>query len=194
VLWLEIVGSLLALLYVWLAARQDLWCWLAAIASSFVYFIIFYKSGLYAEAQLQIFFILSALVGLYWWMDKGQVGSRTLLVTSLPWRSHLVVIVVSILGGMVLGYVVSQYTNSKELSYIDSLIAVFSISNTFLTGRKVLESWLYWIVIDLFAIGLYLNRDLPITACLYALYVFLAIKGYYCWKDSIILETKMNNE
>lgn len=43
--------------------------------------------------------------------------------------------------------------------------------------RKVLENWLYWIVVDGAAIYLYIDRELYLTALLFAIYVVLVIRS-----------------
>ena len=47
--------------------------------------------------------------------------------------------------------------------------------------RKVLENWLYWIVIDGAAIYLYIDRGMYLTALLFVLYVILVIIGFFQW-------------
>jgi nicotinamide riboside transporter PnuC len=49
-------------------------------------------------------------------------------------------------------------------------------------GGKVVEQWLVWLVVDLVTVGLYLYKDLPYTAGLYALYSALAVAGYLRWR------------
>ena len=47
--------------------------------------------------------------------------------------------------------------------------------------RKVLENWIYWIVIDGASVYLYIDRGLYLTALLFMLYVVLVVIGFYQW-------------
>ena len=53
---------------------------------------------------------------------------------------------------------------------------------TWMVTRKILENWLYWIVIDAVAIFLYIDRELYLTALLMAIYVVLAVAGWFLWQ------------
>lgn len=181
---LELIGACLSLIYVIMATHQNIFCWAAAAASSTVYVFVFYSASLYAEALLQVFFILSSLLGAHWWHKARVVGekmeSERYQVHRCSLIFHLAFITCNSIIGLALGYSLEKYT-TQELSYADGLITCFSISTTFLVGRKVLENWIYWIVIDSVCIVVYLLRGLPITAVLYTLYIVLAIRGYRAW-------------
>jgi len=186
---LEIAGALLSLMYVMMASQQNILCWGAAIASSVVYGVVFYSASLYAEAALHGFFIFSSIYGAYWW-NKAKGGnegeeSASYRVHKVSFRFHLCFILLNSITGIALGYVLEKYTNQK-VPYADGLITIFSIGTTFLVGRRILENWLYWMVIDSICVVVYLLRDLPATALLYTIYVMLAIHGYCTWvKDGI---------
>lgn len=182
--YFEIIGAGLSLVYVIMAGKQNIWCWSAAIASSVIYCYVFYSAALYAEALLQIFFIISSVTGVYWWAQvrEGECGVELTAprVQSCSIKFHLAFIFVNLLFGLVLGYILASYT-SQKLPFADALITVFSIGTTLLVGRKILENWLYWIVIDAVCTVVYIVRGLPLTAVLYTLYVLLAFYGYKTW-------------
>jgi len=55
------------------------------------------------------------------------------------------------------------------------------VVTTLMVARKVLENWLYWVVINIISVYLFLDRELYQTAGLLVLYVILAIVGYAIW-------------
>jgi len=67
------------------------------------------------------------------------------------------------------------------------------VITTYLVAKKFLENWLYWIVIDSVSIPLYLDRGLPLTALLFAVYVVIAIAGYFSWKKHLVSDTICRN-
>ena len=44
-----------------------------------------------------------------------------------------------------------------------------------------IESWIYWIAVDVLAIWLFWTRDLAPTSGLYAVFLLLAIAGLWQW-------------
>ena len=81
---------------------------------------------------------------------------------------------------VLLGYILTTYTDAK-MPLLDSLTTIFSIIATVMVIKKVLENWLYFIVIDIASIYLYFYRDLTQTAILFAVYTIIAIYGYFNW-------------
>jgi nicotinamide mononucleotide transporter len=99
----------------------------------------------------------------------------------------LINIVISTLLTVLLGFIFSAFT-SQQLPYLDAFTTVFSIGATFMVTQKVLENWMYWIVIDLLSIHLYAHRDLNLTAVLFALYTIIAVVGYFRWRKAFRLQ------
>ena len=180
---IEIVGVVTALAYLLLAMKENPLCWFAAIVSSLCYIAVFYEASLFTESLLQLFFIGMAFQGLRRW-KLGEGESGQLQIRTLPIRSHLIGIVVCGALSLLLSIVVRSLTEAP-LALIDSAITVFSIYTTWLVTEKVLENWLYWIVIDLIAVVVYFVKDLHFTAGLFLLYVILATIGYFQWLSAM---------
>jgi nicotinamide mononucleotide transporter len=190
---IEAIGATLALVYLILAMRESSLCWLAAIVSSILYLQIFLEVHLYTEAALQVFYIILAVKGYHSWhvsrkAHEGLSESEPKKITTMSKNQHLVFIAFSISGSLLVGYFFSRYTDAA-LPYIDALITCFSVSTTYLVTEKILENWVYWIVIDAVAVILYLSKDLYITAFLFSLYVVLALRGYQMWKAKVIFDS-----
>ena len=58
-----------------------------------------------------------------------------------------------------------------------------------MVARKVVENWIYWIVIDCLSIFLYIDRGLYQTAGLFALYLILAVIGYMTWRNAYLKQS-----
>jgi nicotinamide mononucleotide transporter len=51
--------------------------------------------------------------------------------------------------------------------------------------RKILENWLYWIVINAVSVWLFMDRGLSLTSGLFALYIVLSVIGYISWRRTM---------
>jgi nicotinamide mononucleotide transporter len=47
-----------------------------------------------------------------------------------------------------------------------------------------IENWLIWIVVDVLYVGLYIYKNLMLTAALYAVFVIMAIMGLRAWSKT----------
>ncbi|MDG2460075.1 MAG: nicotinamide riboside transporter PnuC [Luminiphilus sp.] len=170
----------LALAYVLLAIYQRRLCWIASIASASLYIIIFWQVQLYLEAVLQICYIAMAIFGWFAWTnDDDQAGTA---IRTWPPRRHAAACGLILLLSLTLGGVMSSWSDAAS-PFIDAATTVSALLATWMVAQKLLENWLYWIIIDLASIGLYLSRDLALTAALFAGYVLLAWLGYRTWRN-----------
>src|SRR5688572_17473751 len=78
VTWLEIVAFVLAIAMVVCNIRVNPTGWPLAIASSLMYFLLFWNSKLYGDASLQIVFVVVAGWGWWQWL-RGTQGDGTAL-------------------------------------------------------------------------------------------------------------------
>ena len=209
---LELTAMLMALIYVVLATKGNIWCWPAAFVSTVLYTTIFYDVYLWMDSLLQIYYMIMAVYGWYCWQqsevsggqittaastladDKhGKTHSSTLKITTWSVHTHLLIIGALSLISALVGWLMASFTPA-HFPYYDAATTVFAIFATYMVTKKVLENWLYWCVIDVASIYIYLEKGLTPTAVLFGLYVILATYGYYHWRkvyrgEQLILAT-----
>lgn len=173
-----------AIVYVWLAARQVAWCWVFGIVSCGLWaWADFARYNLWVDGILQLFYVGMGVWGLYAW-KFGNASGEKLPVVQLPLRWHFGLLLAGAALTLALGFVFKKYTPTS-LPYADSFITAFSILATFLTIRKVLESWLYWMVLDALAVFLFLSRDAVLVAGVMVVYTIVSVYGYRQWRREL---------
>lgn len=177
-LW-EVAAVILALAYLLLAMRENILCWYAAFASTAIYLVLFWDVSLLMESALQVFYLLIAVYGWWQWRNRAD-AQETLHIHRWPVQMHVYAFAAVALLTLLFGYVLDNYT-SAAMPYLDSFTTWGAVVTTYMVTRKVLENWLYWIVIDGAAIYLYIDRELYLTAVLFVLYVILVIIGFFQW-------------
>lgn len=180
---IESVAVFFSILYVILATKESIWCWTAAVISVSLYIYICFFAQLYAETGLQVFYLLMAFYGYYNWNQKGQ----SLRISEWSISKHLFILAIGAVLTFLLGFYISIYTNA-EMSIVDSFTSIFSVFATYMVVKKILGSWLYWIVIDIVSIYLYYSRDLHLTSLLFIAYTIIAIFGYLSWTKRIEID------
>ena len=183
----EALAVVLAVAYLLLAIRQNIWCWAAAAVSTTLYLFIMFDSKLYMQSLLQLYYLALAAYGWYNWRRPQTVGGE-LPVTVWPLRYHAIAIGAVLLLALVSAGLLQRYSDGA-LPYLDAFTAWGAVVTTFMVARKILENWLYWFVIDTMSIGLYLDRELYLTAALFALYLVLVVVGYRSWRASMPAQT-----
>ena len=175
----EALAVLLGIAYLLLAARESLWCWYAAFASTAIFLVLFWQVRLYLESALQVYYLGMAVYGWWQWKRPGEAG--TLAISRFSARAHGAAIGGVLLLSALSGALLTCYTDAA-LPYLDAFTTWGAIVTTWMVARKILENWLYWIVIDAASIILYLDRGLTLTAGLFAAYVAIAALGYVAWR------------
>jgi len=187
-LW-ELLAVLSSLLYVVLAAKENIWCWPAALISTIIYSVIFYDVYLWMDALLQVYYLAMAVFGWYCWRKVLATNSSASndstkravqAIQTWPLLFHAKIIVLLTACSLAIGWLMDSHTPA-DFPYLDAATTVFAVFATYMVAKKVLENWLYWIVIDLVSIYLYLEKGLQPTAVLFGLYVVMAIVGYLVW-------------
>ena len=175
---MEVCAVGLAVAYVLLAVYQRRLCWIAAMASAALYVVIFWQVQLYLEAALQVFYIAMAIYG---WFAWGRTPDTVESIRTWPLRHHLVACLLLLTLSLATGAAMSAFTDGAS-PFVDAATTVSALLATWMVANKLLENWLYWIAIDIASVGLYLSRDLTLTAILFAGYVVLAGWGYLTWR------------
>ncbi|MCB0517756.1 MAG: nicotinamide mononucleotide transporter [Lewinellaceae bacterium] len=179
--WLDWSVTVTALVYVFLAAREKVACWVwGAISCSLWAYADFTAYNLWVDGILQLFYVGMSLWGLYAWR-YGNQESKPLAIHVLPFKYHVGIFFLGALLTVALGFIFKQYTPTSY-PYPDSFITSFSILATVLTVRKVLENWLYWIVLDTLAVFLFAAKDAILVAMVMVIYSIVAIFGYLQWR------------
>ena len=178
----EMVAVLLSVTYLLLAIKQSLWCWVAAFISTLIYTVLFFDASLLMDSALNLFYLVMAIYGWYSWKyGNGINKDEELEITSYGLLKNLKIIGTLIIVSLILGYIMANYTRA-DFAYLDTFTTVFAVFTTYTLTKKVLENWLYWIVIDSVSIYIYINKGFYLTAVLFAFYTVLAFIAYNNWK------------
>ncbi len=178
----EIVAVAAAILYLLLAIRQNIWCWLFAGVSTSIYIVLFIDARLYMEAVLNGFYLAMAGYGWYSW-TTGRAEGAELPVVVWPPATHAAAITGIAALSVANGCLLTRYTDAA-FPYVDSATTWFAIWATFLVARKVLENWWYWLVIDVVSVFIYWTRGLELTSLLFVVYVIMIPFGLLAWHRS----------
>lgn len=179
---IEAIGFVITIVSIFLATRENVWYYPTGIASVLLYTWIYFDAKLYAESALQLIWLVLLIYGWYHWLRGGR--NRTELpVTRTPSWGWLTALSTGLLMTGVIVMIQRNYTDNPA-PFVDSSIAAWSIVAQWMTARKWLENWFFWLVVNAIAVPLYITRELWLTAVLYGILFVLAIEGWRKWRVS----------
>lgn len=179
--WLEVIAFVLALAMVGCNIREIHWGWPLAAISSVLYCALFWRSKLYGDAALQVFFALVALWGWTQWLRGRRDDGGALTVSRLSRRGLLASLAAGALLWPATGWFLKTWTDT-DVPWWDAFPTAVSVIGQILLGRKILENWAVWLLVNLVSVGLFAWKSLWLTAVLYALFAALSIVGWRAWR------------
>ena len=177
--WLESTAVIFAILYLILAVKQNILCWIAGIISSVLYFFIMQKAGLYMEAYLQVFYVVMGIYGWSQW-SASNASNPSFIVNTWSKYQHMIAISIILALSLLSGFLLERYTDAA-LPFLDALVSWGAVIATYMVAKKLLENWIYWFVIDATSIFLFIERGLWLSAVLFATYLVIIFFGYQSW-------------
>lgn len=191
-LWLTVdepIGTALGVVVVWCLIRQNLMAWPLGVAYVLVSVTVLLEARLYANLALHLLgFLPLNLYGWYYWVFGKRADQAALPVSHARPRVTVILLLLCAAGTAALGTAFALYTDAA-LPYWDNGLFVGSLAAMWLTARKQIENWIFWLVIDVVSVGVYWAQGLPLYAGLYFVYLAMAVAGWRSWKRSMSLTT-----
>lgn len=192
--YIELVGTAFYLWSVWLIARKNMLTWPVGIISVLLFMSLFYQIRLYSDALEQVYYLLASLYGWWWWSRKGPAQNVTSGFLYSPRRYGLLTLGITLGVGLALGGLMTQihtwlpqwFPEAASFPVLDAITTIMSFTAMALMALKRIESWLYWIVVDVIAIRLYYVKEVRFLSLLYLILLGIAINGLVSWHRAYI--------
>jgi len=178
---LEILGLITGLLYLYFQVKEHILLWFFGLISSGIYIFVFFQSRIYADMAINIYYFAVSIYGwLHWSYGKPDEKSK-LPIKRLSSNLLIKILTINVLLFGVIYYVLHRFTDT-DVALIDAFTTSSSIVATWMLAQKILEHWIFWIVIDAVSAGLYVYKELYPTVILFMVYTVVSFVGYINWK------------
>ncbi|MES2153253.1 MAG: nicotinamide riboside transporter PnuC [Pseudomonadota bacterium] len=177
---LELAANGLMALAVLLAGRNSVHSWWTGIIGCVLFGWLFYDTHLYADVMLQLFFIVTNLLGWWHWI-RGNQG-KPVPVSHANFASLAWTVPVGMVATAAYGAMLHYYTNAYA-PFLDSTVLVFSIIAQVLLIQRRIENWAFWLLVNSIGAPLYFSRGLYLTAALYTGFWINAILSWLWWRE-----------
>ena len=180
--WLDLLTTILGLVYIWLEYRASIWLWLFGIVMPALDIYLYWSHGLYGDAGMACYYTVAAVYGLAVWKFGHRKAPKVpIAISHMPLRLYLPVGLFFLTAWAATYYILVTWTNST-VPLLDSFTNALSFVGLWALARKFIEQWWFWIVVDAVCCVLYVQKGIPFKAALYGFYVVIAVAGYFKWK------------
>lgn len=176
-LGIELAAVICGVVYIFLLMYENIWCWPIGILGSLLSIYLFFDAGLFSEALLYSYYVF---IGFYGWMQWSSTQNEKLAIIHEDINWHLKVIGLGILLSFLLGYLMS-FLPTAQRPFVDATTTIFSFIASYMQAKKMLSSWIFWILINVFSVWLYFDRGLEFYGLLMIFYFQLSAQGYFLW-------------
>lgn len=178
--FLELFAAGLGLVNVWLVVRRNVWNYPFGLVMVALYAVVFYRAHLYSDTILQGYYFVVQLYGWWVWVN-GRDASGHVRPELMSGRARLSAAVVTLSCAAAMGWYFATFTNAAA-PWLDAFIAAASVVGQYLQSVRKIECWLWWIIVDEVAIGLYFWKGLYPTSLLYGIFLIMSVVGLMSWR------------
>ena len=184
----EWLATITGFLYIYYTIREDIRGWIYGIISSAFFAWVFFKSLIYANSLLYIYYVVIGFYGWYAWSrsEKEKDKEAKLTIHKSSVKRLIVYIGSSFILAMPVYYFLRKYSDS-DAPLIDAVLTTGGMVATWMLTQKLIEQWIFWIVIDLMWCGLMIYKGMYPALLLFIAYTILAFKGYFEWKKELAM-------
>jgi nicotinamide mononucleotide transporter len=182
---LEAWANFFTVACIFLAGRNSIHTWWTGLVGSALFGIMFYNVQLYADATLQLFFLITGIYGWVMWKSKGTSVTKELEINKADrvWLSMSIGIAVVVAIGY--GWMLHSFTNAYA-PWIDSTVLTFSIVAQMLLMSRSIENWKVWVLVNTLSVPLFWSRELYLTSVLYGFFWVNAVWSFFNWKKLMV--------
>lgn len=178
---LELVAVVFSFATVILCIHKKTIAWPVGLIGVIAYAILFYKVSLVSAMTLQVIFFFQGIYGWWYWSLRDENTEEKMPVRSLDWSTVVGVLWILVLFSFWIGAFSAMLTSAVH-PFLDTGTSVLALVANLWLARKILESWILWIIADIFYIWLFIITGLYMSAALYVVFMFTATIGYRKWK------------
>ncbi len=181
--WLDIVTTVLGLAYILFEYRASVWMWVVGFLMQSLGIVLYYQKGLYADCAMEFYYLAMTVYGFWRWVrtPKAPKTPKDLSIRHFPHRLVVPWLAVTFALWMLIYWLLRTFTDST-VPLADSFTTALSLLGIWALAHKYLEQWFIWIAVDVVTCVLYAYKELPFKSGLYALYVVIAIMGFFRWR------------
>lgn len=186
---IALVSALCGITYTFLAGKGLPICYLFGVTGSGFYSYLAFQNALWANLFLYAcYYIPMQIIGYYRWNKNLQNNKKEIVKIVLPKKEMFYLVTILSLLSFVVYYCLIYLKDANPI--LDSITSVFSIGGMYLTVRRAIEQWIFWMVVNTLSLIMWIavaisGARVYSTIAMWTIYLFLAVYFYIVWKKEI---------
>ena len=187
-----IISAICGITYTFIAGKGLPICYLYGVTGSSFYSLLAFQNSLWGNLLLYAcYYIPMQILGYFRWNKNLKNGGNDIIKIKLPKKELFTLLVILFFLSILVYFILSYYKDAHPL--LDSITTVFSIGGMYLTVRRAIEQWIFWMGVNALSLAMWLDVALDgakvySTIIMWGVYLFLAIYFYIIWRKEIDLK------
>lgn len=186
---IAVISAVCGITYTFIAGKGNPVCYLFGLTGSTFYCILSFKNALWGNLALySCYYIPMQIMGYFNWNRNLKEGKNEIVKIYLPKKELLQVILFSLFGTVALSFLLYNLKDAHPI--LDSVTAIFSVAGMYLTVRRAIEQWMFWMIVNGLSLIMWIavamsGARVYSTIVMWTVYLFLAFYFYFDWKKEL---------
>ncbi len=176
---IETIAFVSGVVAVWLTAKEHIWNWPIGLVNVALTFYVLYNNRLWSDTVLQVIYFVLGVFGWYWWLH-GSEQRKEIHIGGTPRKEWGPVLGIALVAVGIWTYINVRLIGAAP--FFDASLTVLSLVAQYMLTRKYIQSWHFWILVDIFYVPLFLWKGLYLFAILYLIFTWIAFFGLKEWR------------
>lgn len=191
---IAVISAICGITYTFVAGKGNPVCYLFGLIGSGFYSYLAFQNLLWGNLFLYLcYYIPMQMLGFFQWNKNLKIGQKEIVKIYLPQKDMSILLCLTILTicGTAVGL---KYLNDTH-PFLDSITTVCSLAGMYLTVRRAIEQWIFWMVVNFLSLIMWAyvahnGARVYSTLIMWTVYLFLAFYFYFSWKNELSVDSK----
>ena len=186
---IALISAICGITYTFLAGKGLPICYIFGVTGSSFYGLLAFQNALWGNLLLYVcYYIPMQILGYFRWNKNLKENKKDIVKISLSKKEMFILVLLLSLISVVVYFILLNFNDAHPI--LDSITTVFSIGGMYLTVRRAIQQWIFWMVVNALSLVMWVNVILNgtkaySTAIMWAVYLYLAVYFYIEWKKEI---------
>ena len=183
------INAICGITYTFIAGKGNPICYLFGVTGSGFYSYLSFQNMFWGNLILYLcYYIPMQILGFFQWNKNLKEGKKEIVKRYLPKKELNILVCLTVIL-IILTSVVLRYFNDTH-PILDSVTTVCSVGGMYLTVRRSIEQWIFWMVVNFLSLIMWsyvaLNgARVYSTIIMWSVYLILAFYFYFVWRKEI---------
>ncbi len=185
-----LLSAFFGITYTVLAGKGNPICYLFGLSGSGFYIYLSYNNSLWGNLILYLlYYVPMQILGFFRWKKNLKRDKFEIKKNELDKKTFLNLLIISTLISVLVSFILICVKDKN--SFFDAITTVFSITGMYLTVKRCIEQWIFWMFVNGLSAIMWINIALGgekvySTIIMWSVYFLLAIYFYFSWKRELL--------